>query len=240
MKPLITSLLTALVLVSGSALANTRVTLNGQVLEYQTPPRLATLLAELPASADYYWPAAALYRADASLEQDRVEVLNGLARLMQSRNTVLSRTASVLHTEIKQWRLAKRVNINIDFDQARRARFANPRLTEGEFWLHVPKRAHAVHVFGAVLNPGMKPLMADADAYRRQGMAASVADNSIVILGRLNGSTEQRGIAYWNNQHAAVYPGEWVFVPFGRSVLPAAHRQLNDKIAVLATNRVPL
>jgi hypothetical protein len=221
--------------------ATVMVQINHDHFTYPEPPTLVEVLQPVALTSQWYWPAAKLYRVSApQLEQQRSAVLQLIEQLKQNAPLAVKSELSALQYQLKQWRLAERVVIPIDYDRARIEVSFNPRFEPGQYLLQLQKRPSTVQFWGALQNSltvNHRGVTAIAD-YVAALSYSEFADTSVVYLIQPDGRIEKSGVASWNRQHVEAMPGAQVFIPFASSWFNADMQRLNDSLLALARHRV--
>ena len=240
MKPIML-LCCSLLLTSLTLNATVKVQVNQHDLQFDAPPTLVQVLEPVALTNNWYWPAAKLYRLSGlSAEEQRTEVLQLLEQFKQGQPAETAAELSSLQYQLKQWRLAERVIVPIDYDRARIEPSYNPRFEPGQYLLQLVKRPLTVQFWGALTNVLELPHRggtAIAD-YVSALSYSKLADSSVVYVIQPNGSVIKSGVAAWNLQHVEAMPGARVFVPFSTSSFSSEAQRLNDSLLALALQRV--
>lgn len=228
---------------AAAANAAVLVTINKQLYQYDTNPRLVEVLAPEALSNNWYWPAAALYRLDSVVPQQlRTELLALVEQLSfkYQHNTAMLQTLATVKRQVTTWDLAKRIMIKIDYDAARLRPEFNPRFDDGEYLLRLSARPPRVHAFGAVTNPG--PITHQSTAAIAQYVSsikpAEMAELTNIIVLQPDGTTHTVGVVYWNQTHIEAMPGAQLFLPLKASLFNPEIEQLNQLLLKLAVHRV--
>jgi hypothetical protein len=202
---------------------------------------LDEVLQPVGLTSQWYWPAAKLYRLSVpELEQQRSAVLQLLEQLKRNLPVAVQSELTALQYQLKQWRLAKRVLIAIDYDRARIERSFNPRFEPGHFLLKLQKRPATIQFWGALQNTltlNHRGVTAVAD-YVAALSYSELADTSEVYIIQPDGRVIKSGVASWNRQHIEAMPGAQIFVPFSTSWFTSDMRHLNDSLLDLSLHRV--
>jgi hypothetical protein len=231
----------AMLLVPLSLSANVVIQVNARHFEYQSPPSLVDVLEPVALTSRWYWPAAKLYRLSVSTpEKQRTEVLQLLDQIKRDAPTHVESQLNALQFLIKQWRLAERVVIPIDYDRARIEAAFNPRFEPGQYLLQLVKRPQSVQFWGALHNsPTFSHRGGTAIADYVAALSYSdLANLSEVYVIQPDGRIVKSGVASWNRQHVEAMPGAQVFVPFSSTWFGSDMQRLNDSLLALALHRV--
>lgn len=113
----------------------------------------------------------------------------------------------------------------------------NDRLQAGDKLIY-PHRPSSIRVLGAVAADCQLTFDASLKLkdYLRQCPAHAAADRNYVQVIQPDGTTEQIGIAHWNQQQATIAVGAIIYVPVNPTALSPEARDLNkDMTALLAT-----
>lgn len=216
-----------------------KVTINETVYYYQGNPRLTEVLAPEALSAPWYWSASALFRLNRSnIEALRTEVLLDIQETIESQPD--SQSLKVLEEQVLNWSLADRIFIPIDFDLARSHPKYNPKLEDGEYLLILKERPVDVSLIGMLDKPNIVKFDegVTVEKYLTDIRALEDTEVSYVYIIQGNGDITKSGVAYWNNTHDQVMPGGQVFIPISESQFSNKNKILNEKIALLAANRI--
>lgn len=235
--------LAACCLFAVTALANNTVsiTVNGQINNFDYSPRLTEVLAPVALTQEWYWPASRLYRIDnTEPEVLRKQVLDKLAQLSLEAEKPLKQAYQLLAEDIKDWRLAKRLAISLDFDLARVNPAANPRFEPGQYHLTLSTRPTQVHIFGAINRTVEVPHLGSAfvQQYVSQLPLSAFADKQRVWIMQPDATFNEVLIQSWANQSAQVMPGAVIFIPFAANIFNKDIDRLNTLLLALAVNRV--
>ena len=217
------------------------VQVNQQHFDFATPPTLVDVLKPVALTTRWYWPAAKLYRLSVpTLEIQRSDVLQLLEQIKADATAAQQSQLSALQYQIKQWRLAQRVVMPIDYDRARIEASFNPRFEPGQYLLQLVKRPQTVKFWGALDNSltlNHRGVTAIAD-YVAALSYSELADRSEVFIIQPDGTVLKSGVAAWNRQHIEAMPGAQVFIPFSFGGFSPATQRLNDSLLALALHRV--
>lgn len=222
-----------------SVSAKVAVTINQQQYTFNEPPRLTEVLAPVALNQAWYWPASKLFRLETTEpETEREQLLTEIARLAQLADDNLALSLASLAAEIKQWQLAKRIVLPIDYDLARVQAAANPRFEPGAYQLLLTHRVEQVTVFGAI--------------NRTLLLAHQGPDSAFSYLSQLNLSKAATSKQLWLIQPngtvilldkvkaplVAPMPGALLFVPFANKWFSNDLNLLNQRVVALAVNRM--
>ena len=227
-----------------TAVASVTVTINQDQYVFAHEPRLVEILTPIANQASWYWPSAALYQiADIQLEEKRKLLIDNLSYLeqrYQTKEPKLAKSLAQLQANIANWRLAKRLSIEVDYDLARMVAAANPQLPKGEYILSLRPRINTVQLFGAVNNIGTLHHLpyTDISGYITNHNLLGLANKDVVIIIQADGRLIKSPAAYWNKTHQEVMPGSQIFVPFKQSLFKPEFNTINQQIITLALNRV--
>lgn len=217
------------------------VTVNGQISNYAYSPRLTEVLAPVALTQQWYWPASRLYRTDSTEPEIlRKQVLEEIDKLSSEAKEPLQQTYQMLAADIRNWRLAKRIPINLDFDLARINPVSNPRFEPGQYNLTLSTRPTQVYIFGAINRTVEMPHLGSAlvDQYLIQLHISSFADKQRVWVMQPDATFNETLIQSWANKPASVMPGAVIFIPFAANVFNKEIDKLNTLLLALAVNRV--
>lgn len=242
---MVRTLLLFISLLSLPSVAATAVTFNvsGHLYTFDQPVRLATLLSIVRDKPTSYWANAVIYQLeDPQVEQLRSNVLQQLAMLIreQSKGSAAYHQLSALYQQIGSWQLMRRLDVLVDYDQARLYPGRNPQFNSGEYYIRLHKRPETIQVSGmvsaAIILPfDSKQTVTDyIDAVER----SANAHRDIAYLLEPDGDIKKLGIAYWNRQHVKPMPGSEIFVPLQDELFFDRIGELNDNIAQLMMHRM--
>lgn len=242
---MVRTLLLFISLLSLPAVAATAVTFNvsGQLYTFDQPVRLATLLSIVRDKPSSYWANAVIYQLeDPQVEQLRRTVLQQLALLIreQSKSSAAYHQLSALYQQIGNWQLMRRLDVLVDYDQARLYPNRNPQFNAGEYYIRLHKRPETIKVSGMVATATLLPF---DTTYTVSDYLAAVelsadAHRDIAYLLEPDGDIKKLGIAYWNRQHVKPMPGSEIFVPLQDELFFDRIGELNDNIAQLMMHRM--
>lgn len=222
--------------------AKVSVQLNQMVLEFADNPRLTDVLSGVGKQQPWYWPAAAIYRLDTSLaEQQRRNIITQLEFVALSLNQSSALKVRNLIAQIKQWQLADRVMVAIDYDAARVNFDNNPRFENGAYRLELMTRPATAAVFGLIEQPINLDLATQvcAEDYI-QRLNRDLANPDYIYIIQPDGLIKKTGIAYWNSSCADIMPGSQIYLGLPESQFFKNNTQLNEQIAQLATSKLGL
>lgn len=221
--------------------ATVNIEINHQHFAFITEPRLAEVLAPVALKQNWYWPATKLYRLNSlEVEQQRTAVLAQLQTLQDTFKPPLQQELAALQLQIKNWQLAKRIVIPVDYDLARVQQPFNPRFQSGSYKLQLVNRPDTVLFWGATVKPVVvthSGATAVSD-YLPSIVRSDFADKSYVYIIQPDGRIIEVGVAAWNQQHIEAMPGAQVYIPFADSWFGADMNSLNKSILELALHRV--
>ena len=222
--------------------AKVSVQLNHMVLDFADNPRLTDVLAGINQQQSWYWPATALYRLDTSLaEQQRRNIITQLDFVALSLNPTSALKVRSLIAQIKQWQLADRVVMPIDYDAARVNLNNNPRFENGAYRLELMTRPNSAIVFGLINQP--INLQLDQSQCAREyieGLNQDLANPDYIYIVQPDGVIKKIGIAYWNSKCEDIMPGSQIYLGLPESQFFKHNTQLNEQIAQLATSKLGL
>jgi hypothetical protein len=220
--------------------ANVQIDINGSVYSYDSNPRLDQVLAPVADQDDWYWPNAQLFDLSRSAIEAQRNIL--IQRLINkgTTNNRLSGDYQKLINDIQSWRLADRIQINIDFDLARISLANNPKIENGNYLLTLSKRPEQLHIFGAVAAPRTitYPENTCIDEILTGIMRLDIADNSFVYLISPTGNVEKVPVAYWNKACAVPMPGSSIYIPIQEYQWLKSAALINQQVTSLAVNRI--
>jgi len=221
--------------------AEVELILNNTHYSFPTNPRLVDALNPIALQEQWYWPQSKLFKTNTN----RSQVLRGqiikMLRIESASNNTRKSSYQNLINQINAWKVADRVNINIDFELARISLSDNPRFEDGQYRMILSKRPTQLHVFGAVNsavdlpypnNTCLKDILSNVSL-------ADIADNSHVYLISPQGKAEKFPSAYWNSELCTMpMPGSSIYVPLQESLFSKVPSTINTQIAELAVNRI--
>lgn len=227
-----------------TAVASVTVTVNKMQYMFAHEPHLIEILAPIANLKNWYWSSAALFQADdVKLENMRISLLNNLsilAKTYEAEKPEITQSLEQLRYAIKNWRLARRLPIKIDYDLARIVEAANPQLPQGKYILNLKPRLKTVQFFGAVNDAGVVLHLphADVSEYIARHILGDLSNKDYVVLIQADGRLIKVPVAYWNKTHQEVMPGSQLFVPFEQSLFKPEFATINQQVMTLALNRV--
>ncbi len=213
------------------------------IITFDEPVKLADVLAKLPEPHSTYWAGAGVYELDSvKAEGLRAETMSLLASLIREQSSGSERyiLLSDLYREISDWQLMRRLNIDVDYDQARLNPKRNPGFIAGRYYIKAKPSTQHVSVVGQI----------DAQASLAFSNTATVrdyldgvqpkesADNDFVYVIEPNGNVTKQGVAYWNDTHYKPMPGSVIFLPLQTDLFSDDIELLNDKVARLLQHRM--
>lgn len=232
-------------LLSCSAIADIAVSFNvaGQIYTFDRPVRLATVLSIVERKPTQYWANAAVYQLNApEIEQQRADILQQLATLIreQSKDSPEYRQLAALYQEVGSWQLMRRLNVIVDYDQARLNPGLNPQFNTGEYYIRFKERSQVIRLSGMVEQATALPFNTryTVTDYIDDIRVAANAHRDIAYLLEPDGDVKKLGIAYWNRQHVKPMPGSEIFIPLQDELFFDRIGPLNDKIAQLMMHRM--
>ncbi len=244
-KSILMGLLILVDITSNNSIADVTVTVKQNQYTFTHEPRLVEVLASIINDKNWYWPTAALYRADdIQLNKTRQLLLgqiSGMTKRFKKEKPDIARSLEQLQTTIKSWHLAHRLPVKIDYDLARTVAENNPLLTHGKYILDLSTHINTVQLFGAInaTNNVEHRGHTDVSEYINDQTLTDLANKDIVILIQADGRKITAPVAYWNKTHQEVMPGGQLFVPFKQSLFQPEFASINKNIVILALNRVP-
>lgn len=231
------------VLFSAAANGVTAITINNVTYSFKTPPRLAEVLTPVALQKDWYWPASNLFLLkDTEINKKRDEVVAKLEKLHlnYSNGSKEQQAITTFIKQMKQWKLAKRVQLVIDYDFARIKARLNPMFEEGHYLLNLVTRPSKINVFGALSSETTisHKNATDVSDYLTELSVLEHCDKDYVYLIKADGKAMRVPSAYWNKGHQEIMPGSQLYIPFKTQFFAADNQQLNEQIVFLATNRI--
>jgi hypothetical protein len=216
-----------------------KITINETVYHYDGNPRLSEVLEPIAVDKAWFWPSSGLYRLNKGYIQTlKEEVLVNIQGTYGSNDD--TQGTRLLEDQIRNWNLADRVFIPIDFDLARSQAKFNPMFEDGEYLLVLKERPITVSLIGMLKGPKIVKFDSgfSVSDYLTNIVGFKNTEISYVYIIQGNGDMKKSGIAYWNNTHDQVMPGGQVFIPISESQFSQKNTLLNEKIARLAANRI--
>jgi hypothetical protein len=224
------------------AQAKVNVQLNQELLDFAGNPRLVKVLAKVSADEQWFWPATTLYRLDSSqAEKQRSEIVAKLEFLHSSLGHEPAKQVTYLIEQIKQWTLADRIVIAIDYDAAQMNNNNNLRFENGNYRLDLKLRPTTASIFGVTIQDLTFNLTNNQCAYDYiHQYATQLANIDFAYIIQPNGTSQKIGIAYWNKGCVELMPGSQIYLPLPESQFFKKNRLLNEQIVALAKNRIVL
>ncbi|MGJ8682808.1 capsule biosynthesis GfcC family protein, partial [Paraglaciecola sp.] len=186
----------------------------------------------------------ALYKSEnIQLNKTKSQLINKLSALIKHYKKDKPDVASSLRElkkSIQNWQLARKLTTKIDYDLARIVKSANSRIPAGKYILTITPRQKTVKIFGAIhkeINVAHLP-HADASEYIQSHVRSELADKDYVIIIQADGRIIKSPVAYWNKTHQEVMPGSQIFIPFKPALFNSDFDLINQKLLLLASNRV--
>lgn len=218
--------------------AAVEVTINETVYSYPNNPRLSDVLRPVALQEKWYWPESKLFRNNTKHSQElREQIIQMLAMENSDKNKSIY---PHIISQIKNWEVADRITVKIDFELARISAKNNPRLDDGQYRILLSKRPANLYVFGAIVNALDLPYTNNTcieDIVSKIEFSA-YADKSYVYTIDSLGKIEKSPIAYWNSQCTIAKPGATLYVPLQESLFSNANTIINAKIVELSVNRI--
>lgn len=220
--------------------AQVRVKINKSVYQYDANPRLADVLVPTFGVSQWYWPSAQLFRLNST---DYEATRNSLIALLSKDNTASKNVLKAhqhLLSQINEWQLADRVQIEIDFERARYSLAHNPQFEAGEYLLKLSERPKSLFIFGAVATPQtiehvdnqcIQETIKDIERYVG-------ADLDKIFIISPNGKIEPAAIAYWNERCVVPMPGSSIYIPLQENQWFKKAALINKQMASLSVNRI--
>jgi hypothetical protein len=229
--------------VSCSLNGATNISINGSVFSFETQPRLVEVLAPVALQKDWYWSASTLHRLGRNtLNAKRDEVIVKLEKMLVNPSIPPKERSAIvaLINQIKRWKLAERIHLAIDYDQARTKASLNPLFDEGDYLLNLRTRSDKVYVIGALSGEEMIPHRnaSDVSAYLSPEFLPAHADDDYVYIIQADGRTLRVPRTYWNKGHQELMPGGQLYIPFEKQLFSSDNEQINEQIVFLAVNRI--
>lgn len=211
---------------------------------YAAQPRLSDVL-EFTKDAVWYWPSVALFADDREVQYQQQRLLNRLNELhfywLQQKKQHYADTISGLIGQIKTWQVAKRIDLDVNFQLVRFRQEINLRLDHGDYILQLSEtRPDTVLLQGAIVAAGERQYQntAMAKQYLLSEKRLAGAERSWVYIIQPTGKIVKTGIAYWNGQQHQPAPGAIIFLPLQNKLLPEPWQHLNEEILAVAVNRM--
>ncbi|WP_423186047.1 capsule biosynthesis GfcC family protein [Alishewanella sp. d11] len=221
--------------------------LNEAEFTYTAAPRLNEVLAPVALDRQWYWPAAQLFRLSAgassvapTAEQTQQQILAKLTALIADAEPELQQALYALAYEIKQWQVAERIILPIDYDLARINPAFNPRFEPGNYVLRLTERPDQVRIFGAVNSSRNTPHIGalTVEAYLAAVSLNAYADTGKVWVIQPDGHVKAALVHAAANNLVQPMPGAMLFIPFSASWFNKDLAELNTLVLSLAVNRV--
>ncbi|GGF76015.1 capsule biosynthesis GfcC family protein [Alteromonas lipolytica] len=242
MKYFIRTALVALLCLPSWVLADVTFNVAGKIITFNQPVRLATVLSMVEPTPEYWANAAVYHLEDPDVEQMRAEVLKQLASLIrqQTKDSNAYRNLTAFYQEIGRWQLMRRLNINIDYDQARLNPKRNPQFNEGVYYIRLKPRTEQIKLTGMLTQATALPFDGSFTVtdYLDKVQLSHAAHRDYVYLLEPDGAVNKLGIAYWNKQHYRPMPGSEIFIPLQDELFFDRIGSLNDHIAQLMMHRM--
>lgn len=213
------------------------------IITFDEPVKLADVLAKLPEPHSTYWAGAGVYELDSvKAEKLRAEIMSLLASLIREQSSGSERYAllSDLYREISDWQLMRRLNIDVDYDQARLNPKRNPGFVAGRYYIKAKPSIQHVSVVGQIDAQASLAFSNSATVsdYLDSVQPKESADNDFVYVIEPNGNVTKQGVAYWNDTHYKPMPGSVIFLPLQTDLFSDDIELLNDKVARLLQHRM--
>lgn len=225
-----------------SAAADINVDINGKLHVFNEPIKLADALSHIEHPELVYWPDAGLFLASEQTVQQKhalmTRLINQLA-LLPAQSSEKAQLADFI-AWLSGIRVARRIDLPVEFERARHVRKSNPLLQEGLFYLRASYVQPQVLLLGAVTKY-QADISADSIAQAHElhhNFAADAADNSWAYWSVSGAEWHKVGIAYWNKQQIELAAGAMLYFPFSSSVLGGDSEEINQQIIMLLRNWV--
>lgn len=227
---------------SVSALAQVTFNIHGQIYEFEQPVRLATVLS-IVKDKPTYWANAAVYALnDPHVEELRRDVLSQLASMIRAYNKGSNEynNLTALYHNVGNWRLMRRLKVEVDYEQARLNFKKNPQFNQGDYYLRLASRSDSIAIVDLAKDNTVVPFhhafsLVD---YLREVSLPSHADRDYVYVIEPSGQMRKVGIAYWNREFFKPMPGSQLFIPMQTSLFSTRIETLNDSLARLMIHRM--
>lgn len=215
-------------------------------LQFADSPRLAELISGIRFNTPPYWPAARFYRLSSTVpETMRTKVLESLNALenqwQQKGKTQLAQSAATLAKTIREWPLAERILVPLNYDLIRIYPEHNPRVDHGHYLLSMKDRPNTVEVLGLISTSPSVALhhggVSVREYVRTTSQLKGACPDWVHIISPA-GVIEKAPIASWNHHHREVRPGSQLLVLFSPAKLPREFKNINLEIARLAQHRI--
>lgn len=227
--------------------ATVSIQLNNAEFTYAAAPRLNEVLAPVALDRQWYWPAAQLFRVSAGADssahiaaQTQQQILAKLTALIADAEPELQQALYALAYEIKEWQVAQRILLPIDYDLARINPAFNPRFEPGNYVLRLTERPDQVRIFGAVNSSRNTPHIGalTVEAYLAAVNLNAYADTGKVWVIQPDGQVKAALVHAAANDLVQPMPGAMLFIPFSASWFNKDLAELNTLVLSLAVNRV--
>jgi hypothetical protein len=216
------------------------VQISDNTYQFDGTPRLSSVLEPIAFDKNWYWPGAKLFMLNNSnINVAREQLITSLENIQKSSDNH-DMEYSKLIEQIKNWSLASRVNIVIDYDLARYSLKNNPVFEPGNYLLQLSEPPKYVKIFGAVSNPVNKEYQNNTCVHEllKNIAMSDQADKSIVYIIDGSGSVKKAPIAYWNRECVVPKRGAMIYVPLQEGQYFTQNNDLNKAIIHLAINRI--
>ncbi|MDC8831831.1 capsule biosynthesis GfcC family protein [Alteromonas gilva] len=230
-------------LLSDQCFATVTFNVQGKVYSFEQPVRLANVLS-LVSDKPAYWASSAVYKLnDPGPEKLRAEVLQTLSDLIrqQTKNSKGYHELTALYQEIGSWQLMRRMNILVDYDQARLNNQRNPAFQHGDYYIKLQPRRTEIHLFGLISESQQQldyEQSSTVSDYLNATARSTQAHRDYAYVIEPDGTLIRTGIAYWNRQYYKPMPNSIIFVPLQTSLLFDNIDELNSNIAQLLKHRM--
>ncbi|HHQ4546971.1 TPA: capsule biosynthesis GfcC family protein [Aeromonas veronii] len=242
----------SLLLLCGACFADTSVSIyyQGRLVDPVTlgeGARLDALLNNAQLPSPIYWRSAQMTTParQQACERKQAALIHELTQLaaVWQRAGEASRAAAALRVarQLEGLTVTGRLPVRVDPDNALRSVQDNPRL-EGSYRLFVAARQPQVALFGLMQALPVLPLIpgAGVDEYWQRDALLEGADPAHLLLIQPTGEIELVPVAVWNKRHREPMAGAALLVGFDPDLLPASFTGINQRIAEIIANRVPL
>lgn len=227
------------------ALANVEIEYEGNLIRYDSNPRLSAVLHRLVKSTEFYWHSASLYSLDDnSAIKLKTEVLDLLSEIKTETGAATDKMLALqaIENQIYSWKVATRLNLELDYDLIRIRKELNPRLESGRYVLNLPFRVFTIKVFGAVEKPVeiAHQRMTHVKEYlsKQEIQYLQYADREFVYIVHPNGQVKKVSIGLHNPEHVEIPPGGSIYIPVRELPFSDKNERLNDMVAMLAGSRL--
>lgn len=217
----------------------------GNVIRYDTNPRLSAVLNRLVLRTEFYWHNSSLYSLDDKKAMDLKTEVIALLQEMKSKTGVATskmRSLTSLEQQVEQWHVATRLPLNLDYDLIRIREELNVRLTDGRYRLHLPFRVYTVNIAGAVSKS--KTLAHKKQSHVSDYLKAELieylpyADRTFVYVIHPNGLIRKVSLGFQNLEHVEVPPGGTIYIPLEELPFSSDNEKLNSSIAQLLGSKI--